>query len=84
MEVFQIEGGHSLNGKVKVSGSKNSSLPLFAACLLTSEECILENVPDLSDIRFMGEILSALGAEVKKLDSNKWRIQASSIDPCAP
>ena len=80
MEVFRIQGGHSLSGKVQVSGSKNSSLPLFAACLLTSEECILENVPDLSDIRFMGEILTALGAEVEKLDSNKWRIQASSIE----
>ena len=84
MEVFRIQGGHSLSGKVQVSGSKNSSLPLFAACLLTSEECILENVPDLSDIRFMGEILTALGAEVKKLDSNKWRIQASSVEPRAP
>ena len=84
MEVFRIQGGHSLSGKVQVSGSKNSSLPLFAACLLTSEECILENVPDLSDIRFMGEILTALGAEVEKLDSNKWRIQASSIEPRAP
>jgi UDP-N-acetylglucosamine 1-carboxyvinyltransferase len=84
MEVFRIQGGHSLSGKVRVSGSKNSSLPLFAACLLTSEECILENVPDLSDIRFMGEILTALGAEVEKLDSNKWRIQASSVEARAP
>ena len=84
MEVFRIQGGPSLSGKVQVSGSKNSSLPLFAACLLTSEECILENVPDLSDIRFMGEILTALGAEVEKLDSNKWRIQASSVEARAP
>jgi UDP-N-acetylglucosamine 1-carboxyvinyltransferase len=84
MEVFRIQGGSSLSGKVQVSGSKNASLPLFAACLLTSEECILENVPDLSDIRFMGEILSALGANVEKLGSGKWKIQASSIMPRAP
>ena len=81
MEVFRIQGGSSLSGKVQVSGSKNASLPLFAACLLTSEECILENVPDLSD---MGEILSALGANVEKLGSGKWKIQASSIMPRAP
>ena len=51
-----------------MSGSKNAALPQFAASLLTEEETILENVPDLSDINFMAEILTELGAEVNKLD----------------
>ena len=63
MDIFRICGGVPLRGEVKVSGSKNSALPLFAASLLTDEETTLENVPDLSDINFMAEILTELGAE---------------------
>ena len=84
MDVFQIRGGTPLHGKVKVSGSKNSALPLFAAALLTEEEIILENVPDLSDVKFMGEILTELGAKVDLIDSNTWKIRASSIVHYAP
>ena len=84
MDVFQIKGGHPLKGTVKVSGSKNSALPLFAASLLTDEETILENVPDLSDINFMAEILTELGADVVRIDSNSWSIRPSSIVHHAP
>ena len=75
MEVFRIKGSKPLTGSVSVSGSKNSSLPLFAASLLSSEETILENVPQLSDIKFMAEIISELGAKVERLDSNTWKIK---------
>ena len=74
MEVFRISGGKQISGQVKVSGSKNSALPLFAASLLTEEECVLENIPDLSDIQFMAEIIRDLGADIKKIDSNTWKI----------
>lgn len=84
MEVFRICGGPELQGSVSVSGSKNSALPLFAACLLSNEESILENVPDLSDIRFMAQILNELGADVEKLDQNTWRINPSAITHSAP
>ena len=67
MDIFRITGGIPLRGRVQVSGSKNSALPLFAASLLTDEETILENVPNLSDVNFMAEILTELGAEVPKL-----------------
>ena len=66
MDILRIHGGSTLHGVVKVSGSKNAALPQFAAALLSSEETILENVPDLSDIRFMGEILEHLGAKVER------------------
>jgi len=84
MDIFRICGGNPLHGKVKVSGSKNSALPLFAASLLTEEETILENVPDLSDVNFMAEILTELGAKVIRISSNSWSIKPSSIVHYAP
>ena len=64
MDKLVVKGGARLTGRVDISGSKNSALPILAATLLTPEECVLHNVPDLSDIRFMLEILRQLGATV--------------------
>jgi UDP-N-acetylglucosamine 1-carboxyvinyltransferase len=64
MDKLVVKGGVRLKGRVEISGSKNSALPILAATLLTPETCVLHNVPDLSDIRFMLEILSRLGAKV--------------------
>lgn len=64
MDKLVVKGGARLTGRVNVSGSKNSALPILAASLLTPEKCVIHNVPDLSDIRFMLEILRQLGAEV--------------------
>ncbi|MCC5790779.1 MAG: UDP-N-acetylglucosamine 1-carboxyvinyltransferase [Opitutales bacterium] len=84
MDVLRIEGGQPLYGEVEVSGAKNACLPLFAACLLTDQECVLENVPDLADVRFMAELLRHLGAKVEKLDAHTWRIEAKHIETRAP
>ena len=84
MEIFRIQGSTPLEGRVKISGSKISALPLFAAALLTDEETILENVPNLSDVNFMAEILSELGAEVRRINSNSWSIRPVSIIHYAP
>jgi UDP-N-acetylglucosamine 1-carboxyvinyltransferase len=84
VDIFRISGGSPLHGKVKVSGSKNSALPLFAASLLTDEETILDNVPDLSDVNFMAGILAELGADVTRMSSNSWSIKPSSIVHYAP
>jgi UDP-N-acetylglucosamine 1-carboxyvinyltransferase len=64
MDKLVVKGGARLKGRVEISGSKNSALPILAATLLTPETCVLHNVPDLSDIRFMLEILRQLGATV--------------------
>jgi UDP-N-acetylglucosamine 1-carboxyvinyltransferase len=64
MDKLVVKGGARLVGRVDISGSKNSALPILAATLLTPEKCVIHNVPDLSDIRFMLEILRQLGAEV--------------------
>ncbi len=65
MEVFEIEGGGRLEGRLRVNGSKNASLPLMAAALLTDKPVILRDVPDLADIRNMIRLLTELGCEVE-------------------
>ena len=84
MELLRIRGKVEISGDVFISGSKNAALPQFAAALLTDQETILENVPDLSDIRFMGEILTQLGAEVTKPAFNTWKIRPANIQPNPP
>src|SRR3990172_3637727 len=53
MSILLIEGGHRLSGSVEVEGNKNAALPLLAACLLTTDECVLTNVPRISDVEGM-------------------------------
>ncbi len=65
MESLSIRGGIPLHGEVTISGAKNAVLPIMAATLLTSEPCVIRRVPDLSDVKFMGQILASLGAQVK-------------------
>lgn len=65
MEKIIITGGNPLNGTVRVGGSKNAALPILAATLLRSELCVIRGVPDLSDIRFMSDILRWLSVKVK-------------------
>lgn len=67
MDKIVIQGGRPLKGTVKISGSKNSALPLMAASLLTDEKFSLSNVPNLMDIRTMGRLLSRLGVNVSFL-----------------
>ncbi|WMI80883.1 UDP-N-acetylglucosamine 1-carboxyvinyltransferase [Anaerotignum sp. MB30-C6] len=64
MEKFVIRHTDSLQGTVRISGAKNAALPILAACLLTSEPCYIENVPPLTDVIYMLEMLKGFGAEV--------------------
>ena len=61
---LEIAGGRVLSGELSVSGAKNSALVLMAACLLTRDQLRLRNVPPLTDITAMGEMLSSLGCQV--------------------
>lgn len=84
MDVFRVKGGGTLHGTVRCGGAKNAALPIFAATLLTDESCTLTNVPDLSDIRFMAEIIRHLGAEAERTAPDTWRITARQITNRAP
>src|SRR5947207_2763108 len=74
-----IEGGHRLSGSVSVEGNKNSALPLLAACLLTTEECVLTNVPRISDVEVMARLLLDLGAEVDGIGSTTLRVRCQEV-----
>jgi UDP-N-acetylglucosamine 1-carboxyvinyltransferase len=80
MDSLSIKGGVPLHGEVTISGAKNAVLPIMAATLLTSEPCVIRRVPDLSDVKFMGEILRSLGAEVK-FDGDSLTVRAAKIKP---
>ena len=84
MKVFRIEGGRPLEGTIEVSGAKNAALPILAACLLTDEPCIISNVPNLSDIKIMAELIQNLGASVEQLSPGTWKIEAKTINAVAP
>ncbi len=76
-----VKGGKGLKGSVTVSGSKNSTLPIMAACLLSTDECVLHNVPSLEDVRVMEEVLKKLGAKVKR-ENDSLIINPRSVDCC--
>ena len=78
MESFLIKGGVPLRGEVEISGSKNAALPIMAATLLTDEPCVIRHVPDLSDTRFMAQILQSLGAKVT-FKNGKVSVHAQKI-----
>ena len=79
MDVFKVSGNGPLNGEIKVGGAKNAALPILAATLLTDETVVLQNVPDLSDMRFMIEILQHVGAETVQTAPDTWEITAREI-----
>lgn len=84
LEVARIIGGRTLRGEVTAAGSKNACLPILAACLLTRETVTLRNVPDLSDVRYMAEILRHQGAEVTVVAPGTWRIRAETVGHRTP
>ena len=79
MSNYIIEGGKRVEGKVKISGSKNSSLPIIAATILNGGKTTLYNVPKIKDTEMMYEILKTLGAKVEK-KNNKVVIDTSKIE----
>lgn len=80
MHKFIIHGPTKLKGEVTISGAKNSSLPIMASSLLTADEVILQNVPDLMDIRTMKELLEMLGKEIN-FENNTMHIREKDATP---
>lgn len=78
-EVFVMKGGNPLRGEVVISGAKNAALGIVAGALLTDEEVIIENLPDVRDINVMLEALRAIGAKVRRIESHVVSIQADQL-----
>jgi UDP-N-acetylglucosamine 1-carboxyvinyltransferase len=79
MDKYVIEGSYPLKGKIRASGNKNAALPCLAAALLTDEEVILENIPEIEDVAVMTRILKQLGSKVTWLGTNKYSIKTTDI-----
>jgi len=80
MSSFIIEGGHSLKGNITPQGAKNEALQVICATLLTKEEVVIENVPDILDVNNLIELLRDLGVEVRKIESGTYSFKAEEID----
>lgn len=79
MEKFIIKGGTPLKGEVQISGAKNAAVAIIPAAILAADKCVLENVPSISDVEVALEILSSMGAEIKRLSKSKIEVDTSRI-----
>ena len=79
MEKFLIYGGNKLNGKIKIKGAKNSILPILSASIMCKDKVVLHNIPCLSDIHNMCDILRSIGCKVKE-QKNKITIDSSGVN----
>ena len=79
MQKLRINGRYPLNGEVNISGSKNAALPIMAACLLCSEEVVLDNIPALRDINTMIRLITYMGVKISKTSDNTVKINAHRI-----
>src|ERR671927_1429479 len=84
MAKFVIEGGTPLNGEIDVAANKNAVLPMMAACLMTDQDCYLDNVPAIADVATMAAIMREMGAVVEELPGRRLRINASRVDSYHP
>ena len=80
MEKYIIKGGKPLKGEVVISGAKNAAVAILPATVLANDVCVLENVPDISDIRAEIEILKEMGAKVKRISPSVLEIDTSTLD----
>ena len=77
---FVINGNKELSGEIEVRGSKNAAGPCLAAVLLTQEECIIDNIPLIEDIKSTIEILKSLRVKVEFLSERKIKLKAENIN----
>lgn len=79
MDRFIIEGGYPLKGTVTPSGNKNAALPILASTLLTDQEVVIRNLPQIRDVETMLQILAHLGVEIRRLGEHEIAIRARDV-----
>ena len=80
MASFIVEGGHRLSGTITPQGAKNEALQILCATLLTSEEVVVDNIPDILDVNNLIQLLAESGVEVNKLSPNKYSFKAKELN----
>ena len=79
MEKFVITGGKPLHGAVTISGAKNAAVGILPATILAGDVCVIENLPDISDVAVSLKILSVLGAQIRMLNRNTYEIDTTHL-----
>ena len=79
LEKFVITGGRPLMGEVDISGAKNAAVGILPATILAAGVCVIENLPNISDVSVSLNILSALGAQVRMLNRNTYEIDTTHL-----
>lgn len=79
MEAFLIEGGHPLRGTIVPQGAKNEALQVICATLLTDEEVVIKNIPDILDVNNLIKLLMDIGVKVRKLGKGEYSFQADEL-----
>ena len=80
MATFTIEGGYSLKGEIEPQGAKNEALQILCATILTDQNVRIENVPEISDVLKLIEILGNMGVEVERIEKGTYRFNASKVN----
>lgn len=80
MECFLIEGGHRLSGSIVPQGAKNEALQVISATLLTTEEVVIDNIPNILDVNNLIKLLKDIGVKVTKLSENKYSFCADEVN----
>tara|TARA_B100000614_G_scaffold261476_1_gene291203 strand:+ start:3040 stop:4344 length:1305 start_codon:yes stop_codon:yes gene_type:complete len=80
MSSFKIIGGKSLKGEVTPQGAKNEALQILCAVLLTEDEIIIENIPDIKDVNLLINLLDGIGVDVKKINDTTYKFKSNNID----
>jgi UDP-N-acetylglucosamine 1-carboxyvinyltransferase len=79
MKSFEITGGRKLSGEITPQGAKNEALQVLCAVLLTREEITISNIPDISDVRLLIEMLEELGVQVKRISADTYSFKAEEV-----
>ena len=79
MASYEINGGNLLNGTVTISGAKNAAVAILPAALLVSGKCRIENVPDISDVRILLDILEGMGVKIEHPDRHIVELDCSDL-----
>ncbi|MDB5203242.1 MAG: murA [Ferruginibacter sp.] len=80
MSIFEVQGGHKLSGEIIPQGAKNEALQIISAVLLTADEVLINNIPDIIDVNFLIELLGEMNVKISRIDRNSCRFQADDVN----
>ena len=80
MSTFKVTGGRRLKGELHPQGAKNEALQILCAVLLTKEEVIIKNIPDIRDVNILINLLKDLNVQIEKINNTTYRFKADKVN----